>query len=111
MWWRNWVKRSALASTVVLLLMVRAAAAFAQTDEIQVYDAEIADPGVLNLTVHNNFTPDGLKDASLPWRACTQWNAQRRSRVGLWGYGLVRAGALSAALQPFQQRRSGAQWI
>lgn len=34
---------------------------FAQTDEIQVYDAEIAEPGVINLMWHQNFTPDGLK--------------------------------------------------
>lgn len=30
-----------------------------QTDEIQVYDAEIAEPGVLNLMNHTNFTPIG----------------------------------------------------
>lgn len=34
----------------------------AQTDEIQVYTAEIAAPGVFNLTWHNNFTPDGMRD-------------------------------------------------
>jgi len=32
-----------------------------QTDEIQVYDAEITAPGKFNLMLHNNFTPDGLK--------------------------------------------------
>jgi len=31
----------------------------AQTDEIQVYDAEITAPGRFNLTWHNNFTPSG----------------------------------------------------
>ena len=51
---------------MVLLLMVWAAAAFAQTDEIQVYDAEIADPGVFNLMVHDNFTPDGPKTPRFP---------------------------------------------
>jgi len=40
--------------------------AFAQTDEIQVYDAEIAAPGVFNLTWHNNFTPSGHSDAEEP---------------------------------------------
>jgi hypothetical protein len=35
-------------------------AACAQTDEIQVYDAQIAAPGIFNLTWHNNYTPDGL---------------------------------------------------
>ena len=33
--------------------------AVAQTDEIQVYDAEIAPPGIFNLMIHNNFTPKG----------------------------------------------------
>ena len=34
-------------------------AASAQTDEIQVYDAEITAPGRFNMTWHNNFTPSG----------------------------------------------------
>lgn len=38
-----------------------ATCAFAQTDEIQVYDANIADPGVWNLMVHTNYTPIGRK--------------------------------------------------
>lgn len=31
----------------------------AQTDEIQVYDAEIAPPGKFNLTLHNNWIAEG----------------------------------------------------
>jgi hypothetical protein len=38
-----------------------AVAARAQTDEIQVYDATIAEPGSAELTVHNNYTPNGRK--------------------------------------------------
>lgn len=41
-------------------------AALAQTDEIQVYNAEIASPGELTLTLHNNYTPDGLRDPAFP---------------------------------------------
>lgn len=45
------------------LLVVAIAAgvsnALGQTDEIQVYDAEIAAPGKFNLMLHNNFTPTG----------------------------------------------------
>lgn len=41
-------------------------AVFAQTDEIQVYDAEIAEPGVFNLMIHTNFTPIGRKTAAFP---------------------------------------------
>jgi hypothetical protein len=40
--------------------------AFAQTDEIQVYDAEVADPGTINVMVHSNFTPIGRKTADFP---------------------------------------------
>jgi hypothetical protein len=48
------------------MLLLSGASAFAQTDEIQVYDAEIAEPGVLNLMVHNNYTPDGLTQPRFP---------------------------------------------
>jgi len=37
------------------------ARACAQGDEIQVYDGGLAPKGVFNLTVHNNFTPKGIK--------------------------------------------------
>ena len=40
--------------------------AVAQTDEIQVYDAEIADQGVFNLMIHTNYTPIGRKTADFP---------------------------------------------
>lgn len=36
-------------------------AALAQTDEIQVYDGEVADPGIVNVMFHTNFTPSGRK--------------------------------------------------
>lgn len=56
-------------------------AAFAQTDEIQVYDASIAAPGTVNLTFHSNFTPDGLDTPSFPggiipdksWNGAFEW--------------------------------------
>ena len=38
----------------------------AQTDEIQVYDAEIAAPGIFNLTLHDNFTPSGRTTPDFP---------------------------------------------
>ena len=40
--------------------------AFAQGDEIQVYDGGLAAPGVFNLTWHNNFTPKGVKSPAFP---------------------------------------------
>jgi hypothetical protein len=67
----------ALAAALVAL----PAAASAQTDEIQVYDGSIAAPGVINLTVHNNFTPDGQKTPAFSgglipdksWNGATEW--------------------------------------
>lgn len=49
------------AAALTLFFSFAAFAAGAQTDEIQVYDAEIAAPGIFNLTWHNNFTPDGRR--------------------------------------------------
>jgi len=40
--------------------------AFAQTDEIQVYDAQIAAPGIFNLTWHDNYTPQGRTGPDYP---------------------------------------------
>lgn len=53
---------------IFLLSMVFAlsASAFAQSDEIQVYDAEVAPTGVFNLMIHSNFTPIGRKSADFP---------------------------------------------
>jgi len=51
---------------IALLLLAAPAALFAQTDEIQVYDAEIEPPGVFNLMVHMNFTPIGRKTPDFP---------------------------------------------
>jgi hypothetical protein len=49
--------------------------AYAQTDEIQVYNAQIAAPGVLNLTLHDNYTPDGRTLNGVPeWAyGVTDW--------------------------------------
>lgn len=51
---------------VMLLLILLARGSEAQTDEIQVYDATIAEPGIFNLTLHDNFTPDGRRTAAFP---------------------------------------------
>ncbi len=54
----GWLAAIVLAGTPI--------ASFAQTDEIQVYDAEIAAQGKFNLMIHNNFTPIGLKTPAFP---------------------------------------------
>jgi hypothetical protein len=55
--------------------------ALGQTDEIQVYDASIAKPGIFNLTWHNNYTPSGRKTPDFAggivpdhaWNGVTEW--------------------------------------
>ena len=51
---------------IAVVLGAAPATALAQTDEIQVYDAEIADVGKFNMMIHDNFTPDGLKTPAFP---------------------------------------------
>ena len=74
-----------LAATAVTTLAT-AAPALAQTDEIQVYTASIADKGVFNLTLHNNFTPNGQKEPAFPGAvtADKSWNG-----VPEWAYGVT----------------------
>jgi hypothetical protein len=61
--------------------------AAAQTDEIQVYNAEIAEPGVFNLTVHNNFTPDGRKTPAFPGAIVADGSL---NGVPEWAYGVTK---------------------
>jgi hypothetical protein len=51
---------------IVATFSATSAISFAQTDEIQVYDAEIADQGKINLMIHSNFTPDGRTTPAFP---------------------------------------------
>jgi len=51
---------------VAFLLATGGLAARGQTDEIQVYDAEIAEPGKFNLTVHNNYIAQGRGTPEFP---------------------------------------------
>ncbi len=50
----------------ILCLLLAPALLHAQTDEIQVYDGEIAPPGIFNLMIHNNFTPKGRTTPDYP---------------------------------------------
>jgi len=51
---------------ILLLVLLLPIAAWSQTDEIQVYDATIADQGQFEVEFHNNFTPIGRKIADYP---------------------------------------------
>jgi len=56
----------------------------AQTDEIQVYDAAIAPVGAFNLTVHNNFTPNGTTVPGFPGAVVPD---KSLNGVAEWAYG------------------------
>ncbi len=50
----------------IVCLLCAATPGLAQTDEIQVYDGVLTPPGVVNLTVHSNFTPNGITTPAFP---------------------------------------------
>jgi hypothetical protein len=70
----------------VALAIAGGVKAAAQTDEIQVYDGGIANPGIVNLTWHNNFTPIGLKTPAFPGGLVNNHNL---NGVTEWAYGVT----------------------
>jgi hypothetical protein len=82
----NLAKHARLFTLLAAATLLTAPRTFAQTDEIQVYDASIADQGKFNLTWHNNFTPDGQKMPAFPGAIIAD-----RSFNGVteWAYGVV----------------------
>jgi hypothetical protein len=76
-----------LALILVLLTVLAAPSrASAQSDEIQVYDGGLAPVGTFNLTLHNNYTPDGIKEPAFPGAVVSHhsWNG-----VPEWAYGVT----------------------
>jgi len=71
---------------IAIALVIAPVMAIAQTDEIQVYDAAIAEKGKFNLMLHNNFTPSGLKEPAFPGAVISD-----RAYVGVaeWAYGVT----------------------
>src|SRR3981081_4078580 len=75
-----------IAATVIVLLALPALA-FAQADEIQVYDGGLAPVGTFNLTLHNNFTPKGLTTPAFPRAVVAE---QPLNGVPEWALGVTR---------------------
>src|ERR1700731_3276344 len=71
---------------VGLLSLANLPAAWAKTDEIQVYDAEIAAPGVFNLTWHNNFISSGSSTPNFPGAIAPD---KSLNGVTEWAYGVA----------------------
>ena len=82
-----WLKSKycALASVIVSFLAAPLTM-FAQTDEIQVYDAEIEPQGVFNLMVHTNYTPIGRKSPEFPGGIVPN---QSINGAAEWAYGVT----------------------
>lgn len=76
--------RHFLAAAIVLI--AAPLITFAQTDEIQVYDAAIAEKGKFNLMLHNNFTPDGQKTPAFPGALVPD---KSFNSVPEWAYGIT----------------------
>lgn len=75
--------------TLALIVVALAGApqmAFAQGDEIQVYDGGLAQQGKFNLTWHNNFTPDGVKTPAFPGALVAD---KSFNGVTEWAYGVT----------------------
>ena len=68
-------------------VVVASSSAFAQTDEIQVYDGGLARPRVLNLTLHTNLTPNGIKTPAFPGAVVAD---KSLNGVPEWAYGVTR---------------------
>lgn len=60
------VWRTVIFVAIALASIAAPKVGYAQTDEIQVYDAVIEEPGVFNLMLHQNFTPDGIRSPAFP---------------------------------------------
>jgi len=79
--------RQTIVRTFLLAALALApAAARAQTDEIQVYDAAIAAKGKFNLTWHNNFTPRGINTPAFPGAVISD---KSFNGVTEWAYGVT----------------------
>ena len=79
---RHVLKTLLLALT---LSVAHVTAAHAQADEIQVYDGGLADPGVFNLTWHNNYTISGSDTADF---AGAYPSNHALNGVTEWAYGV-----------------------
>jgi len=77
--------RIRLTLLIVVGLLSRTLTVMAQTDEIQVYDAVIADQGVFNLMIHTNYTPIGRKTPDFPGSIIAN---QSVNGTAEWAYGV-----------------------
>jgi hypothetical protein len=80
------MKHPAACALFLASALLRLAEARAQTDEIQVYDAQIAPVGVFNLTWHDNYTPSGRTTPAYPGGIVPEHTL---NGVPEWAYGVT----------------------
>jgi hypothetical protein len=73
-------------ATAGIVVFLTGTTSHAQTDEIQVYDAEINTPGEVSLQLHNNYTPIGRTSPSFPGGIVPDHTL---NGVPEWAYGVV----------------------
>jgi hypothetical protein len=94
-------------AVVGMFLMFLPLATFAQTDEIQVYDAVIAPQGIFNIMVHSNFTPEGRKVPVYPGAIIANHSF---NGTWEWAYGVkpwMEQGLYMPVYTPYSKNRGG----
>lgn len=88
-------------------ILLLPAAALGQTDEIQVYDANIAEQHVFNLMIHMNFTPVGRKEPDFPGAIVANRSLNTTAE---WAYGVTdwfEQGLYLPVTTPYSENRGG----
>jgi hypothetical protein len=103
-------QRIDICAVVLVIFCFSAAPAsiFAQTDEIQVYDAVIAQPGIFNVMVHSNFTPEGRTSPDFPGAIVANHSF---NGTWEWAYGVtpwMEQGIYFPVYTPYSTQRVGA---
>ena len=70
---------------IAIALLIGSTSVAAQTDEIQVYDGTLAEPGVFNLTLHNNYALRGVTAPAFPGALVSNHTL---SGVSEWAWGI-----------------------
>src|SRR3984893_16196839 len=94
-----------LAAGAITLLA--AATADAQTDEIQVYDAEINNPGVFSVQLHNNYTPIGRKQPGFEGGIAPNHTL---NGVPEWALGVTEWLEIGASATGYPRAGAGCRW-
>jgi hypothetical protein len=81
-----WRARARVLALILMVMAIAPVVSWAQTDEIQVYDGGLAEPGKFNLTIHSNFTPRGATTPAFPGGLISD---KSFNGVPEWAYGVT----------------------